>query len=125
MNLQLKYFLFSSLLQKEGWLSPAYVGVDEHGIIHYLSNEAPTEAVAIEVKSHLTQDVVDEFLENLALFKQAFPAYKNYQIYGAVAGIEIDEGVDRYGYKKGLFVIRQSGEAIEIANDNQFKPAVW
>jgi formimidoylglutamate deiminase len=48
MNLQLKYFLFSSLLQKEGWLSPAYVGVDEHGIIHYLSNEAPTDAAAME-----------------------------------------------------------------------------
>lgn len=84
-----------------------------------------TEAVAIEVKSHLTQEVVDEFLENLSLFKQAFPAYKTYQIYGAVAGIEIDEGVDRYGYKKGLFVIRQSGETIEIANDHKFKPASW
>ena len=48
MNLQLKYFLFSSLLQKEGWLSPAYVGVDEHGIIRYLSNEAPTDAAAME-----------------------------------------------------------------------------
>lgn len=84
-----------------------------------------TEAVAIEVKSHLTQEVVDEFLENLALFKQAFPAYKTYTIYGAVAGIEINEGVDRYGYKKGLFVIRQSGETIEIANDYKFKPTSW
>jgi hypothetical protein len=84
-----------------------------------------TEAVAIEVKSYLSQTEVDEFLENLTKFKQAFPAYKNYKIYGAVAGIEIDQGVDRYAYKKGLFVIRQSGETVEIANDYQFKPISW
>lgn len=48
MNDELKYYLFTALLQKEGWLSPAYVGVDESGIIHYLSKEAPKEAVAIE-----------------------------------------------------------------------------
>jgi hypothetical protein len=84
-----------------------------------------TEAVAIEVKSRLTQLEVDEFLENLSKFKLAFPAYKNYQIYGTVAGIEIDEGVDRYAYKKGLFVIRQSGETVEIANDHKFKPVSW
>jgi len=84
-----------------------------------------TEAVAIEVKSHLTQEYVNEFLDDLSKFKQAFPAYKNYQIYGAVAGIEIDEGVDRYAYKKGLFVIRQSGETVEIVNDHKFKPTAW
>jgi formimidoylglutamate deiminase len=48
MNPQLKYYLFSSLLQKEGWLTPAYAGVDENGIIRYLNSEAPQEAVAIE-----------------------------------------------------------------------------
>jgi hypothetical protein len=83
------------------------------------------EAVAIEVKSHLTQEAVDEFLEDLTKFKQAFPWYQNCQIYGAVAGIEIDENVDRYAYKKGLFVIRQSGDTVEIANDQKFKPKAW
>ncbi len=44
----LKYFRFTSLLQKTGWLSPAYVGVDSNGIIQYLSDQPPTEAVATE-----------------------------------------------------------------------------
>jgi len=47
----LKYFLFDALLQKEGWLTPAYVGVDESGIIRYLSKEAPAEPVALEIIS--------------------------------------------------------------------------
>jgi formimidoylglutamate deiminase len=49
MSSELKYFLFNSLLQHEGWLSPAYVGVDETGIIQYLSNHAPEHPAAIEV----------------------------------------------------------------------------
>ena len=82
-------------------------------------------AVAVEVKSHLTQDAVDEFLGNLVNFKRAFPKYQTYQIYGAVAGIDIDKGVDRYAYRQGLFVIRQSGDTVELANNPQFRPTPW
>jgi len=38
------------------------------------------EAVAIEVKSHLTQEYVDDFLSKLPNFKTLFPAYRNYTI---------------------------------------------
>lgn len=44
----LKYFQFKSLLQKAGWISPAYVGVDEKGTIQYLSQNPPAESTAIE-----------------------------------------------------------------------------
>lgn len=84
-----------------------------------------TEAVAIEVKSRLTQGAVKHFIKNLQRFKQAFPVYRDYQIYGAVAGIEIDEGADCYAYKQGLFVIRQSGDSVIIDNDDAFKPNTW
>ena len=68
---------------------------------------------------------IDEFIKKLQKFKVAFPAYKNYQTYGAVAGIEINEGVDRYAYQKGLFVIRPSGDTVEIVNDEKFKAMTW
>ncbi len=84
-----------------------------------------TEVVLVECKSRLSKDDVNEFLDNLSKFKQAFPHYKNYQAYGAVAGIEIDEGVDRYAYKKGLFVIKPSGETVEIINDSGFQAKFW
>ncbi|MFZ2906412.1 MAG: formimidoylglutamate deiminase [Cyclobacteriaceae bacterium] len=44
----LKYFQFKSLLQKRGWLSPAYVGVDENGTIQYLSENPPEKSIAVE-----------------------------------------------------------------------------
>ena len=84
-----------------------------------------TELVLVECKSRLSKDDVDEFLEKLPKFKLAFPHYKNYQVYGAVAGIEIDRGVDRYGYKKGLFVIKPSGDTVAIINIDNFKPEIW
>ena len=84
-----------------------------------------TEVVLVECKSRLSQDDVNEFLTKLSQFKQAFPHYHNYQAYGAVAGIEVDEGVDRYAYKKGLFVIKPSGETVEIINDSAFQPRCW
>ena len=42
------YYHFDSLLQKKSWLTPAYVGVDEGGLITYLSDQVPSEAIAVE-----------------------------------------------------------------------------
>jgi hypothetical protein len=84
-----------------------------------------TDLVVVECKSRLSQDDVDEFIEKLTRFKIAFPHYKNYRAYGAVAGIEINEGVDRYAYRKGLFVIKPSGDTVAIINDADFQPNTW
>ncbi|MFM8914362.1 MAG: formimidoylglutamate deiminase [Flammeovirgaceae bacterium] len=48
MNTSTNYYRFDSLLQKEGWLTPAYVGVDNAGVVQYLSNEAPESSIAYE-----------------------------------------------------------------------------
>ena len=45
---QIKYFRFEGLLQREGWLAPAYVGVDKDGLIRYLSNKPQPDGSAIE-----------------------------------------------------------------------------
>ncbi|MFN5968446.1 MAG: DUF3782 domain-containing protein [Microcystis sp.] len=84
-----------------------------------------TDLVVVECKSRLSKDDVDEFIEKLTRFKIAFPHYKNYRAYGAVAGIEINEGIDRYAYKKGLFVIKPSGDTVAIINDADFQPNTW
>jgi formimidoylglutamate deiminase len=48
MNPSLKYYRFEALLQQQGWLSPAYVGVNESGEIIYLSEEQPISSDHIE-----------------------------------------------------------------------------
>ncbi len=82
-------------------------------------------AVVVEVKSRLSRQDVDDVLARMGRFRQAFPHYGGYRLYGAVAAIEIDQGADRYAYQNGLFVIRQNGDAVEIANDAAFAPTAW
>ena len=84
-----------------------------------------TEAVLIEVKSKLTQRDVDEHLERLGKFKQFMPRYRDVNALGAVAAMVVPEEVARYAYRRGLFVLAQSGESIIILNDAQFQPRVW
>lgn len=43
-----KYFRFDRLLQSSGWLSPAFVSVDDLGNIQYLSDKVPEEPAAVE-----------------------------------------------------------------------------
>ena len=81
-----------------------------------------SELVAVECKSRLSKDDVDDFLDRLQRFKLAFPQFRDFQVYGAVAGIEIDHGIDSYAYRRGLFVMKQLGEKVKIINDVQFQP---
>jgi hypothetical protein len=85
----------------------------------------PEHVIAIEVKFKLELEDVKEFLEHLPDFFDYFQHYRGLTLYGAVAGMSIDKGVDRYAYKKGLFVLAQSGENILILNDRKFVPRAY
>jgi len=87
--------------------------------------ENSNEIVAIEVKSHLEVRNVKRFLEVLARFKEAFPKYQNYKLYGAVAGIKIDEKADEYATQEGLFLIEPAGDSVVISNKQNLEPRVW
>jgi len=85
-------------------------------------------AVAVEVKSSLSIDDVNEHLERLDKIKQIAPKLFNLsgmKVYGAVAGMIVEGEADKYAYKKGLFVLRQKGNIVEIVNDSKFKPKEW
>ncbi|MFM8306962.1 MAG: DUF3782 domain-containing protein [Microcystis aeruginosa] len=81
--------------------------------------------LVVEVKSSLSVDDVKELIKNLTEFRQFFPEYNHKQLYGAVAGIEIEEGADKYAYRQGLFVLAQKGENVAILNDTEFQPQTW
>jgi hypothetical protein len=83
------------------------------------------DTVAIECKSNLSIDDVNEHLERLDKIKRLIPRYKDNNIVGAVAGMVIPENVANYAIKKGLYVIGQNGEHLELSNSETFKPKVW
>ncbi len=79
----------------------------------------------VEVKSTLGVEDIKEFILDLGQFKQFFPEYKDKQLYGAVAGITIEDGADKYATRQGLFVLVQSGETMTILNGTKFEPKSW
>jgi hypothetical protein len=84
-----------------------------------------TEAVLIEVKSKLALADVDDHLERLSKFKRLMPRYADVRALGAVAAMVIPKDVARYAYRKGFFVLAQSGESLVILNDAKFQPKAW
>ena len=81
--------------------------------------------VLVEVKSSLSVEDVKEHLERMDKFKPLFPEHKDKKIYGAVAGMVIEEGADKFAWRKGFFVITQRGDSAVILNDEKFKPHAW
>jgi hypothetical protein len=84
-----------------------------------------SEAVAVECKSNLKIDDVNEHLERLGKLKRLLPRYANFKVTGAVAAMVIADNVARYAASKGLFVIGQSGDDMAIRNDDDFTPTIW
>ena len=83
------------------------------------------DAVAIECKSNLSHDDVNEHLERLTKIKRLMPAYQAKRISGAVAGMVIPENVAAYAMRKGLYVIGQNGEHLELQNEAKFAAKIW
>jgi len=85
----------------------------------------PEAVVAIETKSRLTTPYVREFLERLPHFFEYFPRFSGLKLYGAVAGLSVEDSVARYAYKNGLFVLVPAGHLVQIWNDKNFIPRTF
>ncbi len=83
------------------------------------------DAIAVECKSRLTVEDVNEHLLRMDKIKTLLPTYRDKRLLGAVATMVLNDHVGRYAYGKGLYVLAQSGETVTIKNDMNFQPAYW
>ncbi|OBU77002.1 hypothetical protein [Cylindrospermopsis raciborskii] len=105
--------------------SNTYIQTGKEGLEIDLLVINSSDIILIEAKSKVSEDDVNEHLERLSKFKRFFPRYESYRVLGAVAGMVIPLDVSRYAYRKGLFVIGQSGDNLVILNDDKFRPRGW
>ena len=84
-----------------------------------------TDVVAIECKSNLKLDDVNDHLARLAKLKRLLPKYADSKVMGAMAAMVIPDNVAAYALRQGLFVIGQNGEDLAIRNEAGLSPAVW
>ncbi len=104
-----------------------YLGKKEHYQIDLLLINS-TIAVVVEVKSTLGISEVNEHLKRMEKIQKVQPDridLKGVTLYGAVAGMLIESEADKYAYRKGLYVLKQKGNLVEIVNDSKFQPKEW
>ncbi len=83
------------------------------------------EAVAVEVKTTLTPDMVKYFLSAMEDFKRYFPDYGHKRVYGAVAYLRSESEAAKYAERQGLFVVRATGDSASIVNAEWFVPKAF
>ena len=84
------------------------------------------QVIVVEVKNKLKKDHLDYFEKNrLAVFKEEFPKYKDYELLGGVWWLIISDHIEAMAEKRGLFVFRQNGDHVEIVNSPDFKAKVF
>lgn len=81
--------------------------------------------VPVEVKTTLRTSNVDTYVKKLKKFKTFFPEYRDYKVIGAVVGMTVPASVARYAERRGLYVLAQSGETVQLLNSEDFEAKVW
>ena len=85
-------------------------------------------AVAVEVKTTLRKADVIDHLARLEKMRELAPVamdLRGYTLLGAVAGITVEPGVAEFAEANGLFVLRQDGSLLGVANGEGFVPKEW
>ena len=88
------------------------------------------EIVTVEVKTTLTKEKVEKFINKLKIFKKYFSEHRDKVLYGGVAFLcepqdEEARGAAKYAEENGLFVILSPGgnsNVTTMSNSKDFKP---
>ena len=89
--------------------------------------------MAVEVKTTLTVQKVQKFIDILKMFKEYFPEYRDRVVYGGVAYLcepedEEAKGAAKFSQENGLFVIVSPGgqsNMTTISNPQGFRPKAF
>jgi predicted AAA+ superfamily ATPase len=83
-------------------------------------------SIAVEVKSKpVIKDITDHIKRLKVLRNYKDKHNDKRKIHGAIAGAIMVNGVRDFALKKGVYVIEQSGDTVQITVPEGFKPGEW
>jgi two-component SAPR family response regulator len=84
-------------------------------------------AMAVEIKSTLTKEDVDEYLERIGKVREQMDKRGEWRkLVEAVAGMVIAENSGVYAQKKGLYAVLSSGDSVTVTKlPENFKLREW
>jgi len=84
--------------------------------------------IAVEVKSKLTKEKVEEHTTRIKKIVEQPPSafnFKNKTLIGAIAAVSTEADVIEFAVESGFFLMVQKSNLIEIVNPAGFKPKEW
>jgi len=76
-------------------------------------------------KSTLEALYVNDFIEDILVFRDFFPEYRDKKLIGILATLRVEENVLRHAEKQGFLVLAVGDQLLEVKNTKGFKPKEW
>ena len=83
---------------------------------------ASDEVYLAEIKSRLREDGIQQILEHLRRFPQAFPEHRGKKLFGILAAVTIPDNLRRQALKQGLFLATVKDDVFELSTPDDFVP---
>ena len=87
----------------------------------FLTNGEAIAIIEVKYKAHLND--INKLERKFNHFKQLFPIYKNYKLYGAMASFHFNQETKNALLEQGYFVIERKGELMKTENNAYLKVA--
>jgi hypothetical protein len=71
----------------------------------------------VEVKYKVHPSSLDQIEKQMRRYRELFPEYKDYKLYGGVAGFSVPDDVVEQAHQRGLFVLKRKGDVVETDSD--------
>jgi hypothetical protein len=86
------------------------------------AGEASDEVYLVEIKSQLREDGIQQILEHLRRFQQAFPEHRGKKLFGILAAVTIPENLRIQALNQGLFLATVKDDVFELSTPADFVP---
>jgi hypothetical protein len=67
----------------------------------------------VEVKYKVHPSNLDQVEKQMRRYRELFPEYKDYKLYGGVAGFSVPDDVVEQAHERGMFVLKRKGDLVE------------
>jgi hypothetical protein len=80
-----------------------------------MTNGACVALIEVKQKAHLND--LAQVEAQIKRYRELCPEYKNFKLYGGIAGFSVPPDVVKAAHARGLFVLKRSGQVLTVDSD--------
>jgi hypothetical protein len=96
----------------------------EIDVLAYANREV-NEVYAVEVKSHLREDGLQQMLRILREFHEFYPGHEDKKVYGILAAVDVPEDLQERVLSQGIYLANIHDDTFEIRVPETFQPRAF